>query len=98
MSDIYERYLKKPVMWTEKIVQDDESAKWKKILEEKALAYENGKILGNAIEVEIGVFCGEVWICDHNQLADDAAFIEKVCTTAEITMTDIDDLCEKHNW
>lgn len=98
MNDIFERYHKEPVSWIEKIVQDDESTKWKKILEEKTLAYENGKMLSDDSEVEIGVFRGEVWICDYNRLTNNAEFIEMVCTTEKITMDDINDLCVKHNW
>lgn len=73
-------------------------------LEEKALAYEQGKMLRNDSEIEIDTFYDEkddktyVWIADYSEIRGSAELIEKICSTDELSEEEIIKLCNKHGW
>ena len=68
------------------------------MIEQKALAYEQGKMLRSDSEVEINLSEGLVWICDYSPSREGAEFVEAVCDASTVNTDDIVSMCDKHDW
>ena len=69
-----------------------------KVIEDKALAYEQGEMMRDDSEVEIDVFDDEVWLCDYSESREGSEAIEKLCDIEDISTDELTSLCDKHNW
>lgn len=68
------------------------------LIESKAVAYEQGTMLRHDSEVEIDVIDGEVWIGDYSESRGGAELFEKICNASDITLDELKELCNKHDW
>lgn len=73
------------------------------VLEEKALAYEQGKMMRDDSEVEINLSTdadGKQSICiaDYSEERGGAEIVESVCPADDINTDEIIDLCNEHHW
>lgn len=68
------------------------------IIEEKALAYESGKMMRPDSEIEIDMFDDKIWLCDYSPSREGAECIEKLCNTEDINTNELIKLCDKHDW
>ncbi len=68
------------------------------LIEEKAVAYEQGKMMRSDSEVEIDILDDEVWISDYSEERGGAEGIEKICPSCKVVESELIALCAKHNW
>ncbi len=73
------------------------------VLEKKALAYEQGKMMRDDSEVEINLSTdadGKQSICiaDYSETRGSAEIVESVCPVDDINTDEIIDLCNEHHW